>query len=156
FLQKPTADGTQENLLDRLEDLIYETSMVANISDETFGSNTSGTALAYKLQSMSNLALSFDRKIEKSLKKRYKIWATLSTNTTDPDAWKTMEFVTSRNLPKNLLEEAQTAQYLEGIVSKDTQLSVLSIVRDTAKEVEKLEEEDSKLKSDPTMGGYFE
>lgn len=32
FLQKPTADGTQENLLNRLETLIYQTSMVANIS----------------------------------------------------------------------------------------------------------------------------
>ncbi len=29
FLQKPTADGTQENLLDRLEQLIYRTSMVS-------------------------------------------------------------------------------------------------------------------------------
>ena len=28
FLQKPTADGTQENLLNRLETLIYQTSMV--------------------------------------------------------------------------------------------------------------------------------
>lgn len=60
FLQKPTADGTQENLLNRLENLIYQTSMVANISDEAFGSATSGVALAYKLQAMSNLALTFD------------------------------------------------------------------------------------------------
>lgn len=59
FLSKQTADGTQENLLDRLENLIYQTSMVANISDETFGNATSGAALAYKLQAMSNLALTF-------------------------------------------------------------------------------------------------
>ena len=62
FLQKPTADGTQENLLDRLEQLIYRTSMVSDISDETFGSATSGTALAFKLLPMSNLAAGFDRK----------------------------------------------------------------------------------------------
>lgn len=59
FLQKPTADGTQENLLDRLEQLTYRTSMVSDISDETFGSATSGTALAFKLLPMSNLAAGY-------------------------------------------------------------------------------------------------
>ena len=78
FLGKPTADGTQENLLNRLENLIYQTSMVANISDESFG-NASGTSLAYKLQSISNLALTFDRKNEKSMRKRYKLFCSLAT-----------------------------------------------------------------------------
>ncbi|UNT92229.1 phage portal protein [Allobaculum sp. Allo2] len=66
FMAKPTADSTQENLLDRLDRQIYQISMVANISDESFGNATSGTALAYKLQAMSNLASGFDRKIEKA------------------------------------------------------------------------------------------
>ena len=43
FLQRPSADATQENLLNRLEDQIFTQSMVANISDESFGS-ASGTA----------------------------------------------------------------------------------------------------------------
>ena len=141
FLQKPTADGTQENLLNRLEDLIYETSMVANLTDDVFGSSVSGTALAYKLQAMSNLAMSFDRKIEKSLRKRYKIFCSLSTNCPNPNAWRDIEIRTSRNIPRNVLEEAQTAAQLSGIVSKETQLSVLSVVQDPAGEVEKLEKE---------------
>ncbi len=138
FLQKPTADGTQENLLNRLEDLIYETSMVANISDDTFGSSTSGTALAYKLQAMSNLALGFDRKIEKSLRKRYKIFCSLGTNVPDPNAWRQVEIQTSRNLPKNIQEEAQTAAQLAGIVSKETQLSILSIVDNVQEEMKRI------------------
>ena len=141
FLQKPTADGTQENLLDRLNDLIYQVSMVANISDETFGNATSGTALAYKLQAMSNLAKTFDRKIEKSLRKRYKLFCSLPTNCSDPDAYQDIEITFSRNLPKNLLEEAQTAQALEGVVSRETQLSVLSIVTDPKSEIERMDEE---------------
>lgn len=144
FLQKPTADGTQENLLNRLENMIYQTSMVANISDETFGSATSGITLAYKLQAMSNLALTFDRKIEKSLRKRYKIFCSLSTNVPDPDAWRDMSFTMTRNLPKNRLEEAQTAQALEGIVSHETQLKALSIVDSPKEEIEKIEAEDEK------------
>lgn len=141
FLQKPTADATQENLLDRLENLIYQTSMVANISDEAFGSNSSGTSLAYKLQAMSNLALGFDRKIEKSLRKRYKIFCSLQTNVSNQDAWREVEIRTSRNLPKNLLEEAQTAAQLSGMVSQETQLSVLSIVPDVKEEMERIQKE---------------
>ena len=141
FLTKPSADGTQENLLTRLEKLIYETSMVANISDETFGNATSGTALAYKLQAMSNLALSFDRKIEKSIRKRYKVWSRLTTNTSDPDAYIDLSIRMTRNIPKNISEEAQTAAQLSGIVSQETQLGVLSIVPDAQAEMEKIKEE---------------
>ena len=141
FMAKPTADTTQENLLDRLDRQIYQISMVANISDESFGNATSGTALAYKLQAMSNLASGFDRKIEKSLRKRYKIWSTLKTNVSDESAWKELQVVTSRNLPKNRMEEAQTAAQLSGIVSHETQLSLLSIVSDPKEELEKIEKE---------------
>lgn len=141
FLSKPTADGTQENLLNRLETLIYQTSMVANISDETFGNATSGTALAYKLQAMSNLALTFDRKIEKSLKKRYKIFCSLPTNAANADGYRDLKIQTSRNIPKNIQEEAQTAQTLGGIVSQKTQLSVLSIVPDVDAEIKQIDKE---------------
>lgn len=153
FLQKPTADGTQENLLNRLERLIYQISMVANISDENYGTATAGIALAYKLQAMSNLALGFDRKIEKSLRKRYKIFCSLQTNVPDKDAWREIEIKTTRNLPKNILEEVQTASQLEGMVSKETQLSVLSIVPDVFKEIEKMEQEQNK--TDPVMARMF-
>lgn len=142
FLQKPTADGTQENLLDRLETLIYQTSMVANISDESFGGATSGTSLAYKLQAMSNLAESFDSKVEKSIRKRLKLFCTLSTNTANPDAYEDVEVTFTRNVPKNLLEEAQTAAQLSGIVSHETQLRGLSIVADPKAELERIKDED--------------
>ena len=47
----------------------------------------------------------------------------------------------SRNIPKNISEEVQTAAQLTGIVSKETQLSVLSIVPDVKDEIDKMEEE---------------
>lgn len=155
FLQKPTADGTQENLLNRLETLIYQTSMVANISDQNYGSATAGVALAYKLQAMSNLALGFDRKIEKSLRKRYKIFCSLSTNVSNPDAWRDVEIKTTRNIPKNIKEEAETAQALEGLVSKDTQLGVLSIVSNVSKEIEKIESESNANRTNEEMKRLF-
>lgn len=146
FLQKPTADGTQENLLNRLETLIYQISMVANISDESFGNASSGVSLAYKLQAMSNLALTFDRKIEKSLRKRYKIFCSLATNVHDPLAYQDIEIKTTRNIPVNTQNEAQIASTLQGVVSKETQLSVLSIVPDVRREIEKMDEEEEEAR----------
>lgn len=140
FLQKPTADGTQENLLERTERLIHKISMVPDINSESFG-NSTGVAIEYKLQPMSNLAKSLDRKVIKSMKKRYKLFCTLSTNVPNKDAWQDIEFISSRNIPKNILEEAQTANALDGVVSKETQLSVLSIVPEVSEEIKKLEKE---------------
>lgn len=140
FLTKPTADGTQENLLDRLERLMHKISMVPDINNESFG-NASGVALEYKLQPLDNLANSMDRKVLKSMRKRYKLFCTLANNVSNKDAWADIEFSSARNLPKNVLEESQTAQNLEGIVSKETQLSVLSIIPDVAAELKKIEKE---------------
>lgn len=140
FLQKPTADGTQENLLERTERLIHKISMVPDINSESFG-NSTGVAIEYKLQPMSNLAKSLDRKVIKSMKKRYKLFCTLSTNVANKDSWQDIEFISSRNIPKNILEEAQTARALEGVVSRETQLSVLSIVPEVSEEIKKLEKE---------------
>jgi SPP1 family phage portal protein len=95
---------------------------------------------------MSNLALTFDRKIEKSLRKRYKIFCTLATNVHDPLAYQDIEIKTTRNIPVNTQNEAQIASTLQGVVSKETQLSVLSIVPDVRREIEKMEEEEEETR----------
>lgn len=148
FLEKPNADTTQENLIERIETLIHQVSMVANISDESFGAS-SGTALAYKLQAMSNLALTMERKAKVSLAYRYRLFCSLSTNTANADSWRDIDYKFSRNTPKNLLEEAQIVQSLEGVVSKETQLSALSLVESVKDEIDKMEaeEEDEKRKA---------
>lgn len=148
FLQKPSADGTQENLLNRLERLIYKICMVPNITEETFGSSPSGISLAYKLKSISDLAKTVERKFSKSLRKRYKIFCSLSTNAPNPDAYLDMEFTFTRNYPEEILsikEQVDAARNAEGIISHETQLQILSkIVQDVQAELEKIakEEED--------------
>ena len=149
FLTKPTADGSQENLLDRLEKLIYQLSMVANVSDENFG-NASGTALAYRLHAMGNLGLTFNRKTQASMRRRYRLFCSLSTNTPNKDAYEGIEYVFTQNMPRNLLEEAQTASQLTGVTSKRTQLSALSIVKDADTEMEQIEKEQEDM-----AGGSF-
>ena len=142
FMDKPDSDSQTEHLLDRIERLIYATSMVANISDENFG-NSSGTALAYKLQAMSNLALSIQRKFQSSLNRRYELFSSLRTNVPEgmKDEWQNMEYKFTRNEPKNILEEAQTAAQLMGITSDETALSVLSVVSNVQTELERKNKE---------------
>lgn len=142
FLEKPDSDSQTENLLDRLTKLIFQTTMVANISDESFGSS-SGVSLAYKLQAMSNLALSFQRKFQSSLNSRYKLYCELSTNVSNKDAWKDIEYTFTRNEPKDIKEQAETANILKGITSEETALSVISVIPDVQAEMEKIKKEDS-------------
>ncbi len=142
FLEKPDSDSQTENLLDRLTKLIFQTTMVANISDESFGSS-SGVSLAYKLQAMSNLALSFQRKFQSSLNSRYKLFCELSTNVSNKDAWKDIEYTFTRNEPKDIKEQAETANILKGITSEETALSVISVIPDVQAEMDKIKKEDS-------------
>ena len=141
YLTKPSADGTQENLLNRLERLIYQIAMVANISDDSFGSAVSGVALAYKLWSTSNVVQTFNRKIEKSLRKMFKLWCSFGTNCSRADAYEDMDFQFSVNIPRNLQEETDTAVKADGLISKRTQLSLLSYVPDPDAEMEQIEKE---------------
>ena len=141
FMAKPSGDTTQENLLNRLTDLIFQIAMVANISDKDF-SGSSGVALEFKLQSMKNLAQQKERKMLSGIRKRYKLIFGIPTNVnaSNRDEWKSLKYRFTRNTPRNISDEAQTAKLLEGVVPKETQLSVLSIVdnpHDMAMEMEK-------------------
>lgn len=144
FLEKPDSDSQTENLLNRLTKLIFQTTMVANISDESFGS-TSGVSLAYKLQAMSNLALTFQRKFQSSLNSRYKLFCELSTNVSNKDAWKDIEYTFTRNEPKDIKEQAETANILKGITSEETALSVISVIPDVQAEMKKIKKEGSSI-----------
>lgn len=140
FMAKPEGDTTQENLLERLERLIFQISMVANISDENFGSAT-GIALKYKLQAMSNLAKTKERKFVSGMNRRYKLLFGHPASKVQKDAWMGLSYKFTPNIPANLLEEAQIAAQMEGIVSQETQLKVLSIVDNVQEEMERIEEE---------------
>lgn len=140
FLDKPSGDATQENLINRLERLIYQISMVANISDENFGTS-SGIALKYKLQSMSNLAKAKERKFISGMNRRYKLLFSHPRSRAGKDDWVGLHYQFTPNIPANVAEEAQTAAQLEGIVSQDTQLKLLSIVDDVESEKARIEED---------------
>ena len=139
-MDKPSNDTSQENFLSRLERLIFQISMVANISDENFGAST-GIALKYKLQAMSNLEKTKERKFTSGMNRRYKLLFGHPASKVPKDAWLTLKYTFTPNFPANLLEEAQIAAQLEGITSHETQLRVISAVDNVQEELNKIEEE---------------
>lgn len=158
FLTRPNGDGTQENLLDRLENRLFTIAMVANLDNMDSGasSSASGYSIELRMQSMRGLASNKERKFTNSLREFYRVWfisqkhVNVSVGSkvkqflmggSKEDPISHLQFKFSRNLPRNIADEANTAKTLEGITSKETQLSVLSNVPDPKAEIEKMEEE---------------
>lgn len=154
FLQKPNGDTTQEHLIDRLEKLIFQVSMVANMSEENFGTS-SGIAMRYKMLAMSNLEKTKERKFASGMNRRYKLIFSNPVSGMRTDDWIKVHPHFTPNFPANVQEEAQIARDLDGIVSQDTQLSVLSIVDNVAKEIEKMQADDQKRKEDIVTNRMF-
>ena len=136
FMPKPDADGEQENLINRLEMLIFKMAMVPDITDESF-STASGTALKMRLMPMSNLARNKERKFVYGIQERLKLLANYPDKPFTGDDWERVEIVMHRNMPEDLASEADVASRLSGIVSEETQLSVLSCVDDAKSEIER-------------------
>ena len=152
FMEKPDGDTTQENLLNRIERLIYQISMVGNINDEKFSNAASGVSLELKLQPMKNLAAMKERKFASGMNKRFKmvfnVWGI--QRKVKEEEWQNLNYVFTRNIPRNLQDEANIAASLAGITSKETQLSVLSFVDNPQLELERIKNEESER-----MSSYF-
>lgn len=143
FMGKPEGDTTQEHLLERLKADIFQMCMVANISDENFGT-ASGIALRYKLEAMSNLFTAKARRFTSAMMERYKIIFSnpvAQMHKVSKDAWAGIDIHFTANYPANLESEAEVAKSLEGVVSKETQLKALSIVDNVTDELDRLEAE---------------
>lgn len=154
FLQKPNGDTTQENLINRLEKLIFQISMVSNISDENFGTS-SGIALKYKLLAMSNLAKTKERKFTSGMNRRYKLIFSNPVSGMQKDAWVGIKYQFTQNYPANILEESQIAGNLAGITSQETQLKVLSIIDNVQQELVRIAEEENVSQDDTVMRHMF-
>lgn len=143
FLAKPNGDSEQENLINRLEMLIFKMCMVPDITDESF-STASGTALKMRMMPMNNLARNKERKFVMGVKQRMKLLANYpAMKPFEGSDWQDVEITMHRNMPEDLAAEATVAGALSGIVSEETQLAILSCVDDPQKERERKESEQS-------------
>jgi len=160
YLTKDINDALIEHHLDRLEENILRFAKSVNFSDESFGGQVTGVAMRYKLLALENKCITMERKMTAAQKYQYKVlcsaWSKKSS--VQKDDYLEMEYQYTRNLPSNILEEAQTTGVLRGNVSEETRLSMLSFVPDPEKEKElmKKEEEEIGEKMEPLGGAEDE
>ncbi|MCQ4116605.1 phage portal protein [Ligilactobacillus sp. MP3] len=142
FLSKPNADTTQENLINRIDDKLYQMSMIVNLNDEDFG-NSTGVALEMKYKPMLNLATLKSRLFNESIKDMYRVvFASDLLNGIDRETWQFLDINYQYDLPHDSLTEAQTAQALSSLgISTETWLKVLSVVNDPRQEKENMDKE---------------
>ncbi|OCX48195.1 phage portal protein [Limosilactobacillus reuteri] len=145
FLSKPNADETQENLINRIVDNLYQISMIVNLNDKDFG-NSTGVALEMKYKPMMNLATLKGRMFTRSIKQMYKvIFASDLIKQVDADTWKDLDINYQFDLPHDTLTEAQTAQALANLgISRLTWLKTISAVNDPKQEEENMDAEKQK------------
>jgi len=141
FITKVMDGTTIEAHLNRLEQAIYHISGIPDMRDAAFSGNSSGVALKFKIMPMENLCKMAENKFSAALRQMFKViaskWAVEQVQFSTED----LTFKFKRNFPLNLLDEAQTAQTLTGIVSQETVLSTLSIVKNPKEEMEKMKAE---------------
>lgn len=145
FLTKDLNDNILEHHLDRLEKNICRFTKHVNLSDESFGGNLTGVAIRYKLLALETKSGTLEMKFTKSLRQQFKLlfdaW-NLRSNKGELD-YLCMTFQFTRNLPANLADEADVQSKLQGLVSEETRLSMLSVVSDPKAEIRKMQEEEA-------------
>jgi SPP1 family phage portal protein len=147
FLVKQ-ADGSQDEAYkDRIFRDIFFISQVPAMTDESFSGDLSGIAIRYKLIGLEQLAIMKENKFRLAVQKKIKLvtdWINLKHSTSYDPAM--VQQIYERNFIDNDTEKIENAAKAEGMVSKETQLSMLpsSVVPDTQKELARIQEEKSK------------
>ena len=141
FVTKSVNDSALENFKTRLDKDIHKNSYTPNMSDENFVGNSSGVSMAYKLQGLEFLTGVKEQKFKKGLLRRVELLSNvLSIRANQQMNFTDVEFIFTRNNPKNLVEIVEMATGLTGIISNETQLDLLPMV-DKDQELKRIEQE---------------
>lgn len=146
FIGKPDADGMQENLINRLIDLIYYTSMIPNLQDSAFSGNSSGVALQFKLLPMQNMAAFQERKFIKSLRRMFKVLFESAdggqiVRAINKESWLDLRFTYTRNMPQNMADAVSTAVQASSLLSQQTALAMIPGIDDPQAEIKRKQDE---------------
>ncbi|GLC87503.1 phage portal protein [Lysinibacillus piscis] len=151
WLVKQVNDTAVENFKNRIYDDIFFLSLVPALTDESFAGNLTGVAIRYKLIGLEQLASIKEYKFLPAYKKKIRLitkMLNLKMNRSfDPS---TIDIYFDRNMTDNLKELAEIAALLEGIISKETQLSLLPFVKNKQEELQRT------LKDQLKKSGYDE
>lgn len=142
FLTKNLAASPVFDTLKRLQDNILYFTSTPNMRDESFAGNVTGVALSYKIMPLETKCKTTEREFEKALRQQWaliaSVWAVKNSLFVD---YYDIDFIFSRSMPRNLLEESQVQMNLKGLVSEQTRLGLASFVKDPYTETKQIEEE---------------
>lgn len=141
FITKDINDTALENFKTRLDADIHKNSYTPNMSDENFVGNSSGVSMAYKLQGLEFLTGIKEQKFKKGLLRRVELLANvLSIRANQQMDFTTVDFIFTRNNPKNLVEIVDMVTKLTGTISNETKLDLLPMV-DKDQELKRLQQD---------------
>lgn len=143
YLTKDINDALIEHHLDRLEENILRLAKSVNFGDGTFGTSITGVALRYKLMAMESKCMMMERKAQSALRYQAKVLCSSwkRRNAIHEDDYLQIFTTFTRNVPVDLLNEAQTTVALQGAVSERTRLAALPIVDDVDYELEEMKKD---------------
>lgn len=133
WLTKSLNETQVEVLKDAIKSDIHEFSMVPNLTDENFASNSSGVAMKYKLFGLEQLAVIKERYFVQGLRQRLKLFTNMLNVQAKAVDLTDIIITLTRNLPEN---EA-TLQELSALgiqISNETLLSQVPFIEDVAEE----------------------
>ena len=143
FVTKNINDSAIENYKNRLDNDIHKFSFVPNMSDENFASNASGVAMQYKLAGLNYKTATKEALFKKGLLRRIELISNI-LNITSKEPISIIQDVDikfTRNTIDNLSEQADLANKVSNLISKESTIELLRDIIDPEKEKERVKAE---------------
>lgn len=140
FLTKDINDSAVMNHLKTLHDNIHFSCSIPCLVDENFANNISGVALKYKLWGFENLIAAKERKFTQAITRRLKLILTAMNVKGHAFDFKDVTLRYTRNLPENLLENAEIVSKLSTIIPTEYLAVLLPFIEDKEEVLEKIAE----------------
>lgn len=141
FITKDINDSAYMNQIKTLERNILRFCKTVDFTDENFHGNLTKLSIRFKIYNLEMKAQTLQLKMMRALRRQYKLLASIWNTKGVSVNYLLVDFVFTRNVPVNLLEEAETQQKLQGVVSEETRLAQASFIADPIVEMEKMEQE---------------
>ena len=143
FVTKNINDSATENYKNRLDNDIHKFSFVPNMSDVNFASNASGVAMQYKLAGLNYKTAIKEALFKKGLLRRIELISHIINITAkEPiNIIQDVDIKFVRNTIDNLAEQADLANKVANLISRESTIELLRDIIDPEKEKERVEAE---------------
>lgn len=139
FLTKDVNDTFLESHKKTLDKNIFKFTSTVDMSDESFSGGTmSGESRKWKIKALEDKAITKERKFSAAIREQFKILCSSWNKKSIPANYLDFYWDFKRNIPVDLLYEADVQDKLMGKVSDKTRLSLFSPVDDPDWEIEQM------------------